>query len=258
MITEFQSLPVYREFCWQFTLQQLRSRYRTSLLGFVWTFLNPLMIALVLSTVFSLITNQPLRTYGVYFFAGYIPWMFFSNATLAATSAVVGNAHYVQRIAVPNSIFPLSNFMTHLLDFGAGSVVVLAYLIAFGAGLNLALLFLPISAILFGAFVLGCCLFFAAVTVVLRDVTFLWQNASFLLFFFTPILFILDSLPPPIQAYFALNPLTHFLRLFHEPIAYARIPAAESIFLASLYSALSLLIGAVTFVRLRPKFYLYL
>src|SRR6266511_3528312 len=98
MLEQFREILEYKEFLWQFTAQQLRSRYRASVLGFFWTLLNPTLICLALGVVFSYINSWDMRTSGLFFFAGYIPWSFAVNATNGATGSIVGNTFYVNRI----------------------------------------------------------------------------------------------------------------------------------------------------------------
>ncbi|MBX5495457.1 MAG: ABC transporter permease, partial [Bryobacteraceae bacterium] len=133
MSHQFKQILDYREFIIQYTLQQLRTRYRGSILGFLWTLLNPLLVSLALTIVFSFLNRQDMKSFGVYFFAGYIPWTFFATATSASTMSIVGNAHYVNRVFIPKGAFPIVTLLVNLLDFVAGLAVVFLLMLAFGA-----------------------------------------------------------------------------------------------------------------------------
>ena len=258
MLQELSRVLEYKEFLSQFTVQQLRTRYRASLLGFFWTLLNPILTCLVLSIVFSYINRWNLSTTGMYFFAGYIPWTFFLVATSSATFAIVGNANYVNRICIPRAIFPISTTLVNLADLCAGMLVVMVFMAIFGGHFTPALATLPLAMVLMGTFVLGLSFLFAAVNVFLRDFQFLWASVSFLWFFFTPILYRISVIPPAVRPYFEMNPVLPFIRLFQQPISDGVVPSMETFGLAVLYSILAVGVGVPAFFRSERSFYLYL
>jgi ABC-type polysaccharide/polyol phosphate export permease len=258
MWDELKELLEYKEFLRQFTAQQLKTRYRSSVLGLFWTLLNPVLTCLFLSVVFAYINRWDVRTTGLYFFAGYMPWLFFVGGTSAATSAIVGNTHYVNRVYVPRLIFPIATTLVNLTDLAAGMVVVLGYMALVGAKFTPALASIPVAIIVMGIFVLGVSFLFAAVNVFLRDFQFLWTSVSFLWFFFTPILYRITVLPAHVRPYFAMNPLVPFISLFQKPICDGALPPLATLGLAILYSVTMLGVGLTAFSRSERLFYLYL
>src|ERR1700731_990150 len=106
----------YRGFLREFVLQQLRQRYQSSVLGFLWTLLNPLLVYASFCLIFSVINRWDLKSYGIYFFSGYMAWTFFSSASLLAADSVIANAVYVTRVYVPKAVFPLSSIAVSLID----------------------------------------------------------------------------------------------------------------------------------------------
>jgi ABC-type polysaccharide/polyol phosphate export permease len=199
-----------------------------------------------------------MRTTSLFFFAGYMPWLFFVNGTTAATFSIVGNTHYVNRIYVPRIIFPIATTLVNLTDLAAGMLVVFGYMALVGVNFSPALATIPISIVVMCVFVLGVSLLYAAVNVFLRDFQFLWMSVSFLWFFFTPILYRITSLPTNVQHYFEMNPLVPFISLFQQPICDGVMPSATTFGLALLYSATMLGIGLAAFSRSERSFYLYL
>jgi ABC-type polysaccharide/polyol phosphate export permease len=253
-----RELLQYREFLVQTILQQMRSRYRGSVLGFLWTLLNPLLTVAILSVIFSYINNWDLKTFGLFFFSGYVPWLFFCNSASMATGAIVGNHFYVTKIYVPRLVFPLAVVALNLVDLGVSLMALLALAFLVGAHITAAWIWLPVSIVLTVLFTIGVSLLFAAATVFLRDFQFLWSNLSMMLFFFSPILFTLERIPPSARPYFELNPILPFLRLFQNPIFDGRAPAPETLALATAQAVVSLLLGYGVFVRAQRSFYLYL
>lgn len=258
MFDELKQLLEYKEFLRQFTAQQLKTRYRASVLGLFWTLLNPVLTCLVLSIVFAYINRWDIRTTGLFFFAGYMPWLFFVGGTSAATSSIVGNTHYVTRIYVPRLIFPIATTLVNLTDLAAGMLVVFGYMALVRVNFSPALATIPISILLMGVFVLGVSFLYAAVNVFLRDFQFLWASVSFLWFFFTPILYHITVLPARVRPYFEMNPLLPFIRLFQQPICDGALPSLNTFGLALLYSVTMLGVGLAAFSRSERSFYLYL
>ena len=258
MLDELKQLLGYKEFLRQFTAQQLKTRYRNSVLGLFWTLLNPVLTCLFLSIVFAYINRWDIRTTGLFFFAGYMPWLFFLNGTMGATFCIVGNTHYVNRIYVPRLIFPIATTLVNLTDLAAGVVVVLGYMALVGARFSPALATIPIAVVVMGVFVLGVSFLYAALNVFLRDFQFLWASLSFLWFFFTPILYHITALPTRVRPYFEMNPVLPFIRLFQQPICDGALPSLTTFGLALLYSVTMLGVGLAAFSRSERSFYLYL
>jgi ABC-type polysaccharide/polyol phosphate export permease len=258
MLVSLRELFRYREFLAQIILQQMRTRYRGSVLGFLWTLLNPLMVFLSLSFIFSYINHWDLKTFGIYFFSGYVPWMFFSNVTISATNAVVGNPLYVTRIYAPRLIFPLATVAVNLVDFGAGLAILVTLALVLGAPFTAAWVIVPLGVVLLALFATGIGLLFAVMGVFFRDFQFLWSNVAFLLFFLCPILYPIERLPPSARQYMLLNPVVPFLQLFQEPAFAGKVPSLQTVFYALFLAVAAVVVGYVTFVRTERRFYLYL
>jgi len=258
MLSSLRELVQYREFLAQFILQQLKTRYRGSVLGFLWTLLNPLLVILLLSFVFSYINNWDLRTFGLYFFSGYVPFMFFSTATNAGAGVIVGNPFYMTRIYVPRLIFPLAVVAVNGIDLGVGLALLMVLALLVGSPVTAAWASVPVGVLLLALFTAGLCLLFSATTVFLRDFQYLWGNLTFLLFFLCPILYPMERIPPGVRQYLRLNPLLPFLQIFQEAAFYGRLPSAQTVSQAALLAVAAALLGWAVFVRNERRFYLYL
>lgn len=258
MLDELKKLVEYKEFLKQFAVQQLRVRYRGSILGFIWTLLFPLLTCVSFTIIFGYISHADLKSYGVYFLSGYVPWLFFVISTSLANGSILGNANYVSRILVPKSVFPISTVFMGLVDLMAGLLALAIVMVFVSAPFSASLLILPVSVVLTVAFTLGVCLLFASLNVFLRDFGHLWGVVSFLWFFFTPILYPIKNIPEGPRQYFEMNPILPFIRLFQNPISSGSLPDLQTFMLAAVYSVASLLLGFTIFARQQRRFYLYL
>lgn len=247
-----------REFLKEFTLQQLRSRYRNSVLGYLWTLLVPLILFASLAFIFSVINHLDTRKFGPYFFGGYLPWLLFVNASLGATGAILGNGSLINRIKVPKSVFPVSILLVNLVDFGGFTAATLLIMVFVGADFSAAMLFLPIASAILILFVLGVCFLFATINVFVRDFFFAWASLSTLWFFCTPIIYPLSQVNPEHRKYFELNPILPFIQLFQDPISKGALPSMETIVISIIYAVILFVFGSAVFARSQKSFYAYL
>src|SRR5579883_1242230 len=123
LLSRFREIWQFRDFFFQLVLQQLRQRYQSSILGFLWTLLNPLLTYLSFCVVFSYINHADLREYGIYFFSGYMAWTFFATGIGMAADSIVNNASYVTRVYVPKTILPLACVAVSTVDLAASFLV---------------------------------------------------------------------------------------------------------------------------------------
>jgi lipopolysaccharide transport system permease protein len=247
-----------REFLREFTLQQLRSRYRNSVLGYLWALLVPLMVFATFAFIFAVVNGLNVREFAPYFFAGYVPWLLFVNTGTGATAAIVGNSHMITRIRTPKSVFPVSVLMVNLIEFLGFVVATLVLMVLLQAKFSLAMLFLPIASVILLVFALGISFLFATVNVFFRDFSFMWYTLSFLWFFCTPIVFPLTQVAPVYRKYFELNPMLPFVRMFQEPISVGVLPSADTVLMAIIYSVIVFVFGTAVFARSQKSFYSYL
>ncbi|MDQ6663006.1 MAG: ABC transporter permease [Acidobacteriota bacterium] len=257
MISKLREVVEYRDFFVQLVSLQLRQRYQYSVLGFLWTLVNPILVLLSFTVIFSYINHQNMREYGIYFFSGYLPWTFFANTSSAATESVVGNASYITRIHLPAAILPLASVALNIVDLFASLLVLAIVMTLAGAKFSGALLILPVSIFLIVVFVSGVALLFSVFNVFMRDFRHLLTSMLFIGFFLSPVLFKLESLPMNARRFFAFNPMVPFLNLFQLPISRGRLPSWEDFAAAALIAITTLFAAAYCFFRSENRFYYY-
>jgi ABC-type polysaccharide/polyol phosphate export permease len=258
ILTRIRELIDYRDLFRLLVRQHLHQRYQGSVLGFVWTLLNPLLIYVSLTIVFSYLNRWDMRDYGLYFFSGFMAWTFFANTCSLSAESVVGNGNLVTRVYVPRLILPLVSVAINAIDLAASFLILLLIMIFVGAPFSWSLLFLPVAAAVLTVFAAGVALFCSAINVLFRDFRHLVGSVLFLLFFFSPILWKMESMPPNVRWWFEANPLVPFLRMFHGPIWAGQLPAPEVVALSCALAAAAVVAGFSVFSRLERKFYLYL
>jgi ABC-type polysaccharide/polyol phosphate export permease len=258
MIQQLREAYDYRSFLFQHVYQQLDQRYHGSMLGFVWTLLSPLLIFASFTIIFSVLNNWDARDYGVYFLSGYLFWNLFSNGCMMAAESVVGNSVYVTRVYVPKILLPLASVAVCLVDLAAGLVILAVLMLVVGAPLSMAALFLPVSILIAVVFVVGASMLCAVTNVFLRDFRHLLNSFLFIWFFFSPILWKVETAPPGAHLFLLVNPLVPFLKAFQEPVWRGQMPTGTSIAIAAGIAIATLLLGVFAFARSEKKLYYYL
>jgi len=259
MMDKIREVYEYRAFFRQLLYQQLRQRYQGSVLGFLWTLLNPLLIFVSFSVIFSILNNWDLKDYGIYFLSGYVAWNFFANSCLSAAESVVGHAPYVTKVYVPKAVFPLASVAVNLVDLLAGLAILFLIMVFVGAPFSLAMLFLPVSVFLLILFTTGAALLSAGWNVVFRDFRYLLSSLLFVWFFFTPILWKADQVKGKMAAnYVQYNPTAWFVQLFQAPVWKGELPPAETVATAALIATFIFLAGVYSFLRSERTFFYYL
>jgi ABC-type polysaccharide/polyol phosphate export permease len=205
-------------------VQELRVRYQRSILGFFWTLLNPILMMVTLTVVFSKLLNQGAREYAIHLFAGMVPWALFSQTINECAFCIITNENLIRKIYLPKLVFPLVRLLVNLTTFTLSVAAMFLMLVPLGARFSWAMLFLPVAAGLFALFTLGLGLIVATANTFYRDCSHLVGVALQAWYFATPIIYELDLMPPETQWRFWLNPAFPFIRMFQVVIQDGRWP----------------------------------
>jgi ABC-type polysaccharide/polyol phosphate export permease len=258
MIGRLKEAYQYRTFLYQLVYQQLDQRYHGSVLGFLWTLLFPLLIFVSFTLIFSVLNNWDMKDFGVYFLSGYVFWNLFATGCSMAAESIVGNAVYVTRVYVPKILLPLASVAVSLVDLGAGLAILIGLMVAVGAPLSPAMLFLPVSALMAALFVAGVSMVCAIANVFLRDFRHLLNSVLFIWFFFSPILWKPEVVPAKARWLLQVNPLVPFLHAFQMPVWKGELPGPGSLASAAALAAAALLLGIASFFHVERRLYYYL
>jgi ABC-type polysaccharide/polyol phosphate export permease len=228
-------------------VQELRVRYQRSILGFVWTLLNPLLMMVTLSCVFSHFAQ--IEHYSLFLFAGMVPWGFLSNSLNEGAVCIISNEGLIRKIYLPKLVFPVAKVLINLVTFVLSLGALFLLLGPLGARLSLSMLFLPVAIGLFAVFVLGLSLIVATANTFFRDCGHLVSVFLQAWYFLTPILYPIssDQFTENTRWRFLFNPAYYFIELFHEVLHAGHWPRPGLVAAAALIAATSLGIGYVIF-----------
>lgn len=220
-------LAVWRhrlELIWALVGKEFRVRYRSSLLGVLWSLLNPVCFALVLYAAFRPVVRVPTDDYVAFLLAGLFPWQWFANTVSSAPGVYLGNATLVKRTALPRVLLPVASAMNHMLHFAVALGVALPVLVITGHPASaMWLVGIPLLLLLQGLLCLGLSLALATLNVVFRDLEHLTLVLLQLMFFMTPTLYSEELVPAKLRLLFAVNPMYHLVPLWRHLVLDGRI-----------------------------------
>lgn len=256
MAAPLTALLGQRELILTLVAREMKTRYRGSVLGYFWSFLNPLLLLGVYTAVFSTIF-QPrvagVTPYALFLFVGLLPWTWFAGCLTECTTVFADNASLMKKVPLVAEALPMVKVLSHGLHFLLGLPVVLAAL-AFTGHLRWTALLAVVPLLLQTVALAGLGLLVASASVYFRDLKDLLTNLLNLLFFATPIIYVLDMLPVPwMKTAIALNPLTHLWRLWQEPLFFGRLPSAGALLAAAAFAGAALLAGLAGFAAMREN-----
>ncbi len=256
MLAQLRQLIEYRAALRYLVLRELKVMYSNSALGVVWSLFAPLLMMLVFTTVFTLFLPNPnLPHYPVYVLAGLLPWNFFNLAILSATSAIVANGQLVNRVYFPREILPLSNVLSHAVNFVISLVLLFVFVLFFQIPLGRSLVWLPALIAAQVSLCIGLGLLLSAVNVYFRDLQQIMNVLMLAGFFLTPVVYPLESIADPTirQALLVLNPMAALITGYRQ-ILYAGVPLdLGMVGVTALEAGLALLVGLVVFHKLSPS-----
>jgi len=239
--------------------RELKARYRGSLLGYVWSLLNPLLLLVVYTVVFKFVIPARVDTpapYSLFLFAGLLPWLFLSGALLDAAIVLPDNGPLLRKVVCPPEVFPVVTVLSHLVHHLLALPILVAGLALVAVRGDMpfpaTIVLLPLPLVLWLVATTGLALAVAALAVHFRDVKDLLHNLLNLFFFLTPIIYTRSLVPEGIlRRVVDLNPVTPLLTVYRDVVLNGVVPPPAAWGWAVLVAAGCWLFGAFVFVRLR-------
>ena len=243
----------YRELIWNLTVVDLKNRYQNTALGFFWSLLSPLLMALVLYLVFRHLWGRE-QNFAIELLVGIMAWQFFSTGTSSSLGAIVGKSSLVTRVFIPRQILVLSNALTILINSLLAFLVLLPIIFVLLGHLPVtAPLFLLIHIIFFW-FIYGAGLLLSSLFVYFRDLNQIWQVMTQILFFCSPIFYPLSIVPASIMPYYLLNPVTQFIIIYRDVMVRGNRPSLYSTAVVIGFAIAAYLVGSIVFGKLQRRF----
>jgi ABC-type polysaccharide/polyol phosphate export permease len=246
----------FRELLWNLVVGELKLRYRGSVLGLLWTILNPLFYLIILAFVFSRIFRFPIPNYTIFLFAGLISYTMIQQTITIATGSIINNQALIRRVYVPKIIFPLSNVIARYFDHLIITFILIGFMAVFKAKFTWNLFMLPVILVLHFFFTLGASLISSVVQIKIKDFQQVLAILFQAFFFLTPILYTLEVLPERFRPFFLWNPFYYFVQSFRYPVYNASLPPWKMMAVAALLTLATFAFGFLLFYK-KEKYFVF-
>ena len=238
--------------------RDIKIKYRRSVLGVLWTLLNPLCMMIILSIVFSSIFKFDVENFPLYVLSGQVIFNFFNDSTTSSMSAIISSASLIKKVYVPKYLFVLSRVMSSFINLMASFTALLLVMVATRAELHWTVFLSVIPLAMVVLFSFGVGMFLAAITVRFRDVIHLYSVFTTGLLYLTPVIYPMAALPDVVKTIVMINPLTNYLLMFRDVMFNNTLPSVFSVLLGIAEAALALVLGLYVFYKNQDEFILNL
>ena len=256
MSTYIQNFKKYRPLLTELVARDIKNKYRKSVLGVLWTVLNPLFMMIILAIVFSNLFKFDIENYPVYILSGQVVYNFYAESTSTAMSAIIDNASLLKKVYIPKYMFVLSRILSSLINVLASHCALIIVMFATGVDLKWTVVFFPIPLILLMIFNFGLGLVLSTVAVKFRDIMHLYTVFTTGLMYLTPVIYALSLLPPALYTLVRINPITNYLMIYRDVMLNGLLPDPVQILIAVAEAIGMLLLGLWLFAKKQDGFIL--
>ncbi|MBU4305296.1 MAG: ABC transporter permease [Candidatus Omnitrophica bacterium] len=235
-------------------IKEVKIRYKSAVLGWVWSLLNPLLLMLIFTVIFSFIFPVGIEKFPVFLLCALFPWFFFSTSFSQTTTSIVENASLLKKASFPCEVIPLSIIGANLLNFVIALLLLFVFLLFSQSYPTWYWLYIPLIILLETIFVAGICFAAAALHTMFRDVKYAVELTLLVWFYATPIFYPLSFVPERIRPLFFFNPLGLFAGLYRDILLYGKCPDILVLGIITVIAFLSSVIGWLVFQRYKKFF----
>ena len=238
-------------------MRDIRKKYRRSVLGVVWSILNPLLTMAITAMVFSALFRFTIDNYPLYLLTGQIMFTFYAESTNFAMASVIENGALIKKVYIPKYLFPLSRVLSSLVNFLFTMPALILIVLATGQSVHWQMLSVAIPLILFFFFCLGVGFLLSASAVYFRDMFHLYGVVVSLLNYATPIFYPAEIVPEEYVWLQQCNPLYYFCEAFREPLYNGILPDGALLLQCAFLALAAMIVGVTVFSRKQNHFILY-
>jgi len=244
----------YNELVKNLTIKEFKLRYRNSVLGFIWSLLNPLAMMIILTLVFSTLLRAGIENFPVFLLPALLAWRFFSVSTSMSLYSIIGNSPLVTKIYFPRWLLVLSSNLANLIGSSLEFAVLFPLLIFLGMKITYLVLLLPVTLVLEFILIIGVSFILAPLNVYYRDFNEIWNITLQIGFFLCPIIYSISLIPERYISAYSLNPMTRVIESIRKALYYSTLPTLADFTIILVSGLILLLVGYLVFRKLEPRF----
>lgn len=239
-------------------VKDVKLKYRRSILGILWSVLNPLLMMLVISAVFSSIFKVSVENFPIYYLTGSTLFNMLAETTNSSMTSILDSSSLIKKVYIPKYIFPLEKCMFGFINFLFSMIAVAIMYVIFGYPVHWTVLLFPIPVLYTLIFSIGLGMILSAMSVFFRDIVHLYSVLLTAWNYFTPIVYPYDILNDKIKSIMRLNPMFHYVKYFRDVLMYNTVPGLTTNLICAAIAFGTLFIGLLFFKGKQDKFILYI
>ena len=248
----------YRPLIRELVTRDLKVKYRRSFLGYVWSILNPLLMMLLQTLVFSYMFRFQIENFPLYLICGNTLFNFFNESTNMGMGSVLGNSSLIKKVYVPKFIFPISRVVSSFVNLLFSLAAIILVMLITRSPFHLTILLVWAPLVLLFLFTCGMALLLSALAVYFRDLQYLYGIVTMAWMYATPLFYPISALPPFMVAIVKLNPLYHYINCMRYLVMYGTVPGPNTWFACIVCAVGMMVVGLAAFRKLQRNFILYL
>jgi ABC-2 type transport system permease protein len=253
IIEKIRKIYSYRRSLWSISRKQFKAKYAGSILGFFWVIINPLLMMLVITFVFTFVFKTEVKDFALFVLAGILPWMFFSGALFEAAPSLLAQKSVLHQFSLPKEILPLSSVLAYFMNFLMSWCIIYPIFVLRNPKIILLVLWLPVLFLLIYIFTCGIALLFSVVNILFRDLEHLMGILFMFWFWATPVFYSIEMVSAEFRWIFNFNPMAAFILCYRDIIFEAKMPDLATFLAVIGWAFSSLLIGLLVSIRLEAS-----
>ena len=254
----FLNFSKYRFLLIELVKRDIKVKYRNSVLGILWSFLNPLLYMIVMTIIFGTLFSRSITNFPVFYLSGMVVFTLFSQGSSGALTSITGNAAMLNKVYIPKYMYSLSRILSNLVTFVFSIIILVLIMIATQAPFSIYIIYAFIPVILLIMITIGAGLLLATLNVFFRDIEHLYSVFRTMLMYGSALFYPVTIVPEKFQIFFTLNPIFAIISLFRDSFYSGTPYDLFNVLYASIFSIFLLILGIVVFYKYQDKFILHL
>ena len=254
----FLNFSKYRFLLIELVKRDIKVKYRSSVLGILWSFLNPLLYMIVMTIIFGTLFSRSITNFPVFYLSGMVVFTLFSQGSSGALTSITGNAAMLNKVYIPKYMYSLSRVLSNLVTFVFSIIILVLIMIVTHAPFSIYILYAFLPVILLVMITIGAGLLLATLNVFFRDIEHLYSVFRTMLMYGSALFYPVTIVPEKFQIFFTLNPIFAIISLFRDSFYSGTPYDLFNVLYASIFSIFLLILGIVVFYKYQDKFILHL